>query len=95
MIRTGADIIDIDHLVPSMKGYADLLDPHQVLSGKADPVSIIQNGTPDDIIRVVIDDFRHAKGRCIISAGCEITPGTPIENMNAFKFAARRLGLIG
>jgi MtaA/CmuA family methyltransferase len=95
MISTGADIIDIDHLVPSMQGYADLLGPHQVLSGKADPVSIIQNGTTDEIIRVVNDDFRQAKGRCIISAGCEITPGTPIENMNAFKLAASRLNAIG
>jgi MtaA/CmuA family methyltransferase len=89
MIATGADIIDIDHLVPSMKGYADLLSPHQVFSGKADPISIIENGSPDEIRRVVTEDFRMANGRCIISAGCEITPGTSIENMNAFSFSAR------
>ena len=91
MIATGADIIDIDHLVPSMKDHRDLLSPHQVFSGKADPVSIIQNGTTKNIIKVVNEDFRQADGRCIISAGCEITPGTSIENMNAFKLAVRRL----
>jgi MtaA/CmuA family methyltransferase len=91
MIMTGADIIDIDHLVPSLKEFAYFLGPHQVLSGKADPVSIIQNGTTDDIYRVVKEDFRNANGRCIISAGCEITPGTSVENMNAFKLAGRSL----
>jgi MtaA/CmuA family methyltransferase len=91
MIATGADIIDIDHLVPSMAGYVKLLGSHQVLSGKADPVSIIQNGTSGEITREVQDDFRQAKGRCIISAGCEITPGTSVENMNSFKLAARNL----
>ena len=89
MIATGADIIDIDHLVPSMKGYADLLGYNQVLSGKADPVNIIENGTPEEILTVVADDFRMANGRCIISAGCEITPGTSIENMNAFRLSGR------
>lgn len=94
MIATGADIIDIDHLVSSMKDYAEHLNPNQVFSGKADPVTIIQNGTADDINREVDSDFKQAKGRCIISAGCEITPGTSIENMNEFKLAARRLNKI-
>jgi MtaA/CmuA family methyltransferase len=91
MIATGADIIDIDHLVPSMEGCSDLLSPHQVFSGKADPVSIIQNGTADDIIKTVNEDFLKAKGRCIISAGCEITPGTSVANMNAFRNVAGSL----
>jgi MtaA/CmuA family methyltransferase len=88
MISTGADIIDIDHLVYSMEDYTCLLSPGQVLSGKADPVSIIQDGTSGDIFKVVNEDFKKAKGRCIISAGCEITPGTSVSNMNAFKLAA-------
>jgi uroporphyrinogen decarboxylase len=92
MISTGADIIDIDHLVPSMEGYSDLLSYHQVLSGKADPVSIIQDGTTGDIFNVVHEDYIKAKGRCIISAGCEITPGTSESNMKAFRLAAERCG---
>jgi MtaA/CmuA family methyltransferase len=91
MIATGADIIDIDHLVPNMADYVDLLGVNQVFSGKADPVSIIQNGTQNEILDTVFDDFKKAKGRCIVSAGCEITPGTSVENMNAFKLAASRL----
>jgi MtaA/CmuA family methyltransferase len=88
MIETGADIIDIDHLVPSMKDFESLLSSHQVFSGKSDPVSIVQDGTPEMIKQSVSDDFSMAKGRCIVSAGCEITPGTTSENMMAFSIAA-------
>lgn len=88
MISTGADIIDIDHLVPSMADFLPLLRRGQVFSGKADPVSVIQEGTVDKIRREVAEDFRQAKGRTIISAGCEITPGTSRENMKAFMQAA-------
>lgn len=89
MISTGADIIDIDHLVPSMADFASLLRPGQVFSGKADPVTIIQNGTYDVIKQSVLDDLRESSGRCIISAGCEITPGTSVENMKAFGLSSR------
>jgi uroporphyrinogen decarboxylase len=89
MISTGADIIDIDHLVPSMSDFKTLLGPCQVFSGKADPVTIIQDGTPEIIKQTLIDDLRQADGRCITSAGCEITPGTTIENMRAFGLASK------
>lgn len=85
MIATGADIIDIDHLVPTMAGFSEMLGPRQVFSGKADPVKIIQDGTPEIIRNTVINDFRQAGGRCIISAGCEITPDTSLNNMYVFQ----------
>ena len=88
MIQTGADIIDIDHLVSSIKNFVPLLNHYQVISGKSDPVTIIQDGTPEIIKDSVINDFKQANGRCIISAGCEITPGTSSENMRAFKLSA-------
>ena len=91
MIKTGADIIDIDHLVPSLAGFVALLGSHQVFSGKSDPVCIIQDGTSDIINQSVISDFTQSDGRCIISAGCEITPETSIGNMNYFKNAAEKL----
>jgi len=93
MIATGADIIDIDHLVPSMSDYVALLGPGQVFSGKADPVSIIQDGTPDIIKQTVIDNLIEASGRSIISAGCEITPGTTVENMIAFGLTAKNASM--
>jgi MtaA/CmuA family methyltransferase len=90
MIATGADIIDIDHLVPSMKNFASLLGPKQVFSGKADPVTVIQMGSAEKIMQEVQTDFVDSGGRCIISAGCEITPGTSIENMESFSLASKK-----
>lgn len=92
MIATGADIIDIDHLVNSLADFADMVAPDQVLCGKADPVMIIQDGTPELITQTVYHDLSNAGGRCIISAGCEITPGTSAENMRAFKLASLNYG---
>ena len=89
MIATGADIIDVDHLVPSMAEFVPLLSKAQVFSGKADPVSVIQNGDAASIAAAVQSGWKEARGRAIVSAGCEITPGTTVENMRAFENAAR------
>jgi uroporphyrinogen decarboxylase len=84
MIKTGADIIDVDHLVPSMNKYSEMLGKWQVFSGKSDPVTVIQDGSAELINNSVKKDFMESGGRCIVSAGCEITPGTSLENMRIF-----------
>jgi uroporphyrinogen-III decarboxylase len=84
MIATGADILDVDHLVPDMGIFAGFLSPYQVFSGKSDPVSVIQNGTPQQITASVLACRAEARGRVIVSAGCEVPPDTPVANMNAF-----------
>jgi uroporphyrinogen decarboxylase len=88
MLKTGANIIDIDHLVPSMEPFAGLLGPNQVFSGSCDPVTVIQNGNESVISECVRRCHKEASGRCIVSAGCEVTPGTSLENMKAFLSAA-------
>ena len=88
MIQTGADIIDIDHLVNSIEDFVPFKGEKQVFSGKSDPVGIIQDGSREIIRQSVIKDLIDSKGRCIVSAGCEITPGTSIENMRAFSLTA-------
>lgn len=91
MISTGADIIDVDHLVPSIKNFASLLGSGQVFSGKSDPVTIIQNGSAETIEMSVKQDYIDSAGRCIVSAGCEITPETTNENMLTFRKSAEML----
>jgi len=79
MIKTGADIVDIDHLVHSMSDFKSLLD-----HSKSFVVKLIRlnnsDGSPELIKITVIDDLNQSNGRCIISAGCEITPGTSNSN---------------
>jgi len=88
MIKTGANILDIDHLVPSMAPFVPLLGPGQVFSGNGDPVTVIQNGN-DTVIRGSVRRCNEeSQGRCIVSAGCEVPPGTPVENMLSFAAAA-------
>jgi uroporphyrinogen decarboxylase len=81
MIQTGADIIDVDHAVTEMAHFAPLLSEHQVFSGNSDPVSVIQNGSQKSITESMHRACRAAGGRCIVSAGCEITPDTRIQNL--------------
>ncbi|MCU0771700.1 MAG: uroporphyrinogen decarboxylase family protein [Verrucomicrobia bacterium] len=88
MIATGADILDVDHLVPTMADFTALLGPQQVFSGKCDPVSVIQNGTPAQILASVRECRAQAGGRVIVSAGCEVPPDTTVANLRAFRAAA-------
>ena len=88
MIATGADILDVDHLVKDMSEFAAFLSPTQVFSGKSDPVSIIQDGTPEQIAESVRKCRDEAGGRIIVSAGCEVPPDTSLENMRAFRRTA-------
>ncbi|HUW93874.1 MAG TPA: uroporphyrinogen decarboxylase family protein [Bacteroidales bacterium] len=91
VIKTGADIIDIDHRVSSVENERVLLSPGQVFSGKSDPVSVIQDGDESAIRDNTISFFNQANHRCIISAGCEITPETTVENLRAFSKIAGSL----
>jgi MtaA/CmuA family methyltransferase len=91
MIRTGADIVDVDHLVPEMGRNVALLGPRQVFSGKPDPVSVVQNGTLELLEAQTRDCHVQTGGRCIVSAGCEITPGTTVERMRAYRELCDRL----
>lgn len=95
MIKTGADIIDVDHLVPSMAPFVPLLGPRQVFSGKSDPVGVIQNGSAAEIAASVRACQEEGGGRCIVSAGCEVPPGTSAENFRAFARAAGVTGTEG
>jgi len=91
MVKTGADIVDIDHLVGSMSNFIDLFPSKQVPSGNSDPVSVIRDGTRESINESVLQCYRATNGRGIVSAGCEIPPDTSLENFRAYRDAA--LGL--
>ena len=88
LAETGADIIDVDHLATDMTKFATFLKAGQVLSGNVDPVEIIANGTPEIIKAAVKDIYEQTNGRTIVSAGCEIPPGTSMENLKAFQEAS-------
>jgi MtaA/CmuA family methyltransferase len=91
MIKTGADIVDIDHLVGSMSDYMELFTVNQVPSGNSNPVSVIRDGNYLSIEDSVRQCWIDTNGRGIVSAGCEVPPDTPYENMTAYMKAAHSL----
>jgi uroporphyrinogen decarboxylase len=93
MIKTGADIVDIDHLVTTMADFIPLFGAKQVPSGNSNPVSVIRDGNKESITESVEECYRITNGRGIVSAGCEIPPDTAFENMLIYRDAA--YGLAG
>ncbi len=91
MIKTGADIVDIDHLVTTMGDFIPLFSDKQVPSGNSNPVSVIRDGNRESIMESVLDCFNVTRGRGIVSAGCEIPPDTPVDNLFAYRDAAHGL----
>lgn len=91
VIRTGTDIIDIDHRTGPVSGVLHLLGSGQLFSGKSDPVTVVQDGSNEIIRRSCRDFYREAGGRAVLSAGCEVTPETPVENLMFFSSMADEL----
>jgi uroporphyrinogen decarboxylase len=91
VIKTGADIIDIDQRTGPVTEEVRLLRPDQVFAGKSDPVSVIQDGSPEIIRMNAAGFFREAGGRAILAAGCEVTPGTSASNLMFFSSLAEEL----
>ena len=84
----GADIIDLDWQVDINKARS-ILGPNPIITGNINPV-IVQDKTPEEVYKVSRDLLESQKGKkFILSAGCEITVNTPVENLLAMKKAAQ------
>ena len=53
------------------------------LCGNFDPVSVMLQGTPEDVRKAVLDCQEKSGDRYFSAAGCEIPDGTPEENLLA------------
>jgi MtaA/CmuA family methyltransferase len=82
MGETGADIIDLDFLIPISEARV-ALGPKQVLLGNIDPVRELRDSTPERIEKALEECHRQAGPAWIVGAGCEIPRATPIENVEA------------
>jgi MtaA/CmuA family methyltransferase len=82
MGRLGCEIVDIDSMV-SLSEAREVMGPDQILAGGVDPVSVLQNGSPETVSEVVSQCHKDAGPRYIVAAGCEVPPDTPAANMRA------------
>ncbi|MBN1818608.1 MAG: uroporphyrinogen decarboxylase family protein [Sedimentisphaerales bacterium] len=83
MAKTGADIIDVDWMVPLDKAR-QAVGPKVVLAGNFDPASVLLNGSPEEVANAARTCFTMAGDPFILQPGCEVPPGTPEKNIRAF-----------
>jgi uroporphyrinogen decarboxylase len=89
MIATGVDFLDVDYQVSVADAVAHARG-RVALRGNLNPSGLFFLGKPDDVRNETVAACRAAAGsRWILSSGCDIPPGTPAENMNAFVETAR------
>ena len=79
---SGADIVDVDWMVDFKTAY-EKLSGKAVVCGNFDPVSVVQNGSPETVRAAVRECIRVCDNDCIVMAGCEIPRDTPHENLMA------------
>lgn len=83
MARTGADIIDLDWMVP-LDSAREAVGPGVTLCGNFDPVGVLLLGTPESVASAARDCLRKGGSRFILMPGCEVPPATPEANIRAF-----------
>lgn len=83
MAQTGADIIDVDWMVPLDQSRA-AVGPGVTLCGNFDPTAVLLQGTPQDVAEAASRCIAMGGQRFILQPGCEVPPGTPEQNIRAF-----------
>ncbi len=83
MAQTGANIIDLDWMVPVDKARA-AVGPDVVLCGNFDPSGVLLQGTPASVAEAGRACLQAGGSRFVLMPGCEVPPGTPEANIRAF-----------
>ena len=85
MVSTGAQAFHFGNAV-DMQNILPQIPKDRLAFGNIDPANIIKTGTPDSIKAEIIRlrEKTKAFSHFILSSGCDIPPGTPLENIDAF-----------
>jgi len=83
MAQSGADIIDVDWMVP-LKKARELVGPDVTLCGNFDPSAVLLQGSPEDVAEAAKKCIQAGGDKFILMPGCEVPPATPEENIRAF-----------
>ena len=83
------DIVDLDWMVDMDRAY-EVLGPDIIRTGNLDPVVVVEQMAAEAVYARTMALVEKERGRpFILSAGCEITPLTPAENLMAMREASR------
>lgn len=83
MSQSGADIIDVDWMVP-LKTSRELAGSEVTLCGNINPAGVLFEGSSEDVAEVARQCLKDVPEKFILMPGCEIPPATPEENIRAF-----------
>ncbi len=83
MAQSGADIIDVDWMVPLAKAR-ELVGPEVTLCGNFNPAGVLFEGSPQDVADAARQCLKAGGYKFILMPGCEVPPATPEQNIRAF-----------
>ncbi len=83
MAQTGADVIDVDWMVP-LDNAREKVGDNITLCGNFNPTGVLLQGTPQIIADAAAECIAKAGSRFILMPGCEVPQGCPAENLRAF-----------
>ena len=88
--ETGIDIMSVDHAI-SLKDARAVLKDKICFMGNVDPITVMWNGTPEDVKRESLRCIEEAgaDGRYFLAAGCEVPKETPLANIQALVAVAK------
>ncbi|HSR32093.1 MAG TPA: uroporphyrinogen decarboxylase family protein, partial [Anaerolineae bacterium] len=90
MATSGADLFNVDHMVPLERARDVYSARNRCFKGNLDPVEQIMRATPEQCRKQAHECIAMAEGtRYMLSAGCEIPAETPDEVFRAFCDAPR------
>ena len=84
LATVGIDVFNFSHET-DLKTARDLLGPNVVLMGNLPPLDLLVRGTPDQVreaTQAQLDQLPEV-GPMLVSPGGGVSPGTPIENLQA------------
>ena len=94
MVKTGAEILELDHLNDLPRSLATIANRCCVF-GNIDPSAVLYQGTPPlvkDRCRQAIQSARQLRARFVLCPGCLVMANTPPENVQAMTDAAAEFG---
>lgn len=85
MLYTGAAGYHFGNAV-DMMAILPQIPSDRLVFGNIDPARVFKNGTAEDVRGKTLELLKKTAGynNFVISSGCDIPPGTPIENIEAF-----------
>ena len=93
MARSGVAALSLDspEIGIDMVKAAEKAGKDVVIMGNVNPTAVMKDGSVDDVRRIsrkLLEDMRNYPN-FLLSTGCDLPPGVPLENMQAFMHIAR------